>query len=366
MSLRKRVSDGLYQVGPGRYYQPTYRRIAEAFVPQEGQVVDLGCGPGWVAVRMAERAPRVEVIGIDPAKIWSPRDETEDMSTICVERMDGAQMSLESNTVDVVMASRPRNWTRADAVLGDRAYSQAIGTPRARSGPPCPRGPRWMDSTPRGFGHPPVVLQVGGARDGRRRVVFGEDRIAQASTHSGPALYSHDHRGGEALDEESPDPLSAHRVRAGHVASGLVTGLLVVGTGQDVGDGEQGGIILGVVGTAIGMITGLAYARTKAPASAFSLRPCSLEWAVYGIALVAPVLGFGYGWASFLEWLGVGTQPQTYVDAMLRSSDLTTLVISGLYGVLGAAIFEELRSAASSSRRWSLGGVLVWGSLPKG
>ena len=152
------------------------------------------------------------------------------------------------------------------------------------------------------------------------------------------------------------------------VASGLATGLLVVGTGQDVGDGEQGGIILGVVGTAIGMISGLAYARTKAPASAFSLRPCSLEWAVYGIALVAPVLGFGYGWASFLEWLGVGTQPQTYVDAMLRSSDLTTLVISGLYGVLGAAIFEELLFRGIIQpplvARWGLGlGIAAQGLI---
>ena len=124
MSLRKRVSDGLYQVGPGRYYQPTYRRIAEAFVPQEGQAVDLGCGPGWVAVRMAERAPRVEVIGIDHSQdmVVAARRNGGHVDNLRVERMDGAQMSLESNTVDVVMAVQTaHHWTRADAVMAEIA-----------------------------------------------------------------------------------------------------------------------------------------------------------------------------------------------------------------------------------------------------
>ena len=126
------------------------------------------------------------------------------------------------------------------------------------------------------------------------------------------------------------------------VLSGVVTAILVALSGQEGGGDDPDAIILGVVGTAIGMLGGLAYAKTKAPWSAFALRPCSLEWVLYAVAMVVPVLAFGYGWASLLEWLGMGTEPQAYVDALLSSPDVVTLTIASVYGVLGAAIFEEL------------------------
>lgn len=124
MGLRKRVSDSLYQAGPARYYQPTYQRIAEAFGSSEGQVVDLGCGPGWVAVRMAERGSRLRVLGIDHSRemISAARRNGAHIENLHFEVMDGARMSLESDSIDTVIAVQTaHHWTQPDAVLAEIA-----------------------------------------------------------------------------------------------------------------------------------------------------------------------------------------------------------------------------------------------------
>lgn len=126
------------------------------------------------------------------------------------------------------------------------------------------------------------------------------------------------------------------------VVSGLASGILLEATGGYDTASESESLLAGVAGTAIGMISGLVYGRKKASADVFSLRPCTPEWAVYAVALVVPVLGLGYGWATLLEWLGTETQPQTYVHAILTASDPMTLVLSVAYGIVGAAVFEEL------------------------
>ena len=126
------------------------------------------------------------------------------------------------------------------------------------------------------------------------------------------------------------------------VASGVATValMLIFGVAEAAEDAQLA--VLGVGGTAIGMVCGLVYARTKAPASALSLRPCPQVWMLYAVAMVVPVLAFGYGWSSAIEWFGWEIAPQSYVEALLSSSDPMTLVVAGTYGVLGAAIFEEL------------------------
>ena len=150
------------------------------------------------------------------------------------------------------------------------------------------------------------------------------------------------------------------------LASGVAGGTLLAAVGGAANEVKPEAIVLGVAATAFGMICGLVYARRKAPASAFAFRPCSLEWAVYAVAMVVPVLGFGYGWASLLEWLGVGTQPQTYVDALLNATDMRILVVSAVYGVIGAAVFEEMLFRGIIQppmvARWGVG----WGILAQG
>ena len=124
MGLRKRVSDGLYQVGPARYYQPTYRRIAESFGLQEGTLVDLGCGPGWVAIRMAERAAGASVIGIDHSRemVAAGRRNGGHMANLRFLEMDGAQMSLDDGAVALCIAVQTaHHWTQPDAVLSEIA-----------------------------------------------------------------------------------------------------------------------------------------------------------------------------------------------------------------------------------------------------
>jgi len=126
------------------------------------------------------------------------------------------------------------------------------------------------------------------------------------------------------------------------VVSAIAASVLIVGFGEGASADDPDDILLGIVATAIGMVSGLVYARSKASSDAFALRPCTAEWAMYAVAMVVPVLGFGYCWASLLDWLGMGTEPQTYVDSILSTSDPVTLAISVAYGVIGAAVLEEL------------------------
>ena len=64
-TLRRRISDTVYQLGPARYYQPAYAHIAAAIGLETGSFLDVGCGPGWLSLHVAAGKLDIDAIGID-------------------------------------------------------------------------------------------------------------------------------------------------------------------------------------------------------------------------------------------------------------------------------------------------------------
>jgi ubiquinone/menaquinone biosynthesis C-methylase UbiE len=62
---RRKLTALAYQMGPGRYYQPAYRFIAADIGVERGSLLDIGTGPGWVAIHLGAGRPEVDVVGID-------------------------------------------------------------------------------------------------------------------------------------------------------------------------------------------------------------------------------------------------------------------------------------------------------------
>ena len=62
---RRALSALAYQLGPGRYYQPAYRFIAADVGIERGSFLDVGTGPGWIAIHAAAGRPEVDAVGID-------------------------------------------------------------------------------------------------------------------------------------------------------------------------------------------------------------------------------------------------------------------------------------------------------------
>lgn len=83
----------------GRLVKPRQaQRIVDyllRLLPEEGRVLDVGCGTGRIARLLAERNPRLRIEGLDV--LVQPRAE------IPVTWFDGATIPLERNAVDAVM-----------------------------------------------------------------------------------------------------------------------------------------------------------------------------------------------------------------------------------------------------------------------
>jgi ubiquinone/menaquinone biosynthesis C-methylase UbiE len=71
--LKKRLPERIpafaaifYNLLPARMFQPHYQHIAqEISLNKDAILVDVGTGPGWLPIRIAERFPEAKIIGID-------------------------------------------------------------------------------------------------------------------------------------------------------------------------------------------------------------------------------------------------------------------------------------------------------------
>lgn len=119
---RRAVSDRLYAFGPGRYYRPAYTRLADTVRPEAGLVLDVGCGPGWLAAHIGAPSPRVRVLAIDrsPTMIGYATANARRFPNVDVRRMDAAALTLDDGTVDVAVAVQSAHWWGdVAAVLGE-------------------------------------------------------------------------------------------------------------------------------------------------------------------------------------------------------------------------------------------------------
>ena len=171
MGLRKAISDQMYQAGPARYYQPAYARIAAEFGESAGTFIDLGCGPGWVAVRLGEQYPESTVIGIDHSQemIRAASKNGAHLGNVRFIRAEGAETGLASSSVRAVIAVQTvHHWSAPGEILSEASRVVAPGgrlvvLEADRSAHRVPAG--WIQQTARGW-PPDFMVTLGWRRFG--------------------------------------------------------------------------------------------------------------------------------------------------------------------------------------------------------
>jgi SAM-dependent methyltransferase len=116
----------LYSLGPGLLGRPAQRKIAElvdgALAAGAHTVVDLGCGPGWLAIEIARRRPALRVLAIDLSRtmVRIARHNARAMTNVEVRNEHGAHLSAPDASVDmVVSAESMHHWREPVAVLDE-------------------------------------------------------------------------------------------------------------------------------------------------------------------------------------------------------------------------------------------------------
>jgi ubiquinone/menaquinone biosynthesis C-methylase UbiE len=106
-----------------------YRAVAAETVAHlsQGTVVDVGCGPGLLAVELGRRAPALTVIGVDiSADMVEQAREVAARAglgpQVRFEAADGAALPFADGSVDLVVSTLSmHHWERVAAVLAELA-----------------------------------------------------------------------------------------------------------------------------------------------------------------------------------------------------------------------------------------------------
>ena len=109
-----------YVAGPGRYYQPAYRHIAAAVGIEEGAILDVGCGAGWVCLHLAEGRPELDCVGIDrsPLMLRFARRNKGSRLNVSFREMEAEAITFPEHTFHVALAVQSaHHWRDTDAVL---------------------------------------------------------------------------------------------------------------------------------------------------------------------------------------------------------------------------------------------------------
>ena len=128
------------------------------------------------------------------------------------------------------------------------------------------------------------------------------------------------------------------------VVSSLLSGVVMVAFDApiDTMDLSEPRVLLFIVlANFIGVLSALLYAARTIGRSAFKWTPCSLHDAGWAIAMVVPSFGIGNLVAIVAGHLGVNSEPQMIVEAMLTTTSMAALVGALAYAIIGASILEE-------------------------
>lgn len=93
-----------------RYLSKSFVSVAKNWGITEGKVLDIGTGPGSLAIEFAKEIPGVEVIGLDLSDVILElaRDnaqKSEVSSRVSFERGDAEEMPFEDDMFDLVISS---------------------------------------------------------------------------------------------------------------------------------------------------------------------------------------------------------------------------------------------------------------------
>jgi ubiquinone/menaquinone biosynthesis C-methylase UbiE len=119
---RRQLTALAYQVGPGRYYQPAYRFIATDIGVERGSLLDVGTGPGWVAIHLGAGRPEVDVVGIDLCDhmLGFAEANKKGRLNITFRKMDAARIVYPERTFALAVAVQAaHHWADPAAVFAE-------------------------------------------------------------------------------------------------------------------------------------------------------------------------------------------------------------------------------------------------------
>jgi ubiquinone/menaquinone biosynthesis C-methylase UbiE len=157
---RERVWALGYQLGPGRMYQPAYKRVVEHLAPAQGNLLDVGCGPGWLCVHAARGRPELDCVGIDtsPRMLDQARRNARGLLNCTFRQMDAASIQYPAATFDVIVGVQTmHHWTQPERILAElqRVLKPGCSTWLLDVDPKVRIPPGWLD---RPGGWPPEAL----------------------------------------------------------------------------------------------------------------------------------------------------------------------------------------------------------------
>ena len=157
--IKNRAKALLYAQGPGRFYAPAYRNLAESMRGDEGPFLDLGCGTGALVRALANCRPDTSVVGIDrnPSAVQEAADGHRDLQHVQFREMHAESLEFEAGAFGTVSAVQNlMHWKELSAVLGEAHRvlrpDGALIIFQAGGAGPIPE--EWLD---RPMGWPPVL-----------------------------------------------------------------------------------------------------------------------------------------------------------------------------------------------------------------
>lgn len=119
---RRSLTALAYQLGPGRWYQPAYRFIAADLAVEHGAVLDVGTGPGWLAIQLAAGRPDVDAVGIDtcPRMLRYAEANKAGRLNVTFRRMDAAAIVYPDHTFELAVAVQAaHHWAEPAAIFAE-------------------------------------------------------------------------------------------------------------------------------------------------------------------------------------------------------------------------------------------------------
>lgn len=114
-----------YNAFPARNLNPTYRRIAENLdLKNEGMLVDVGTGPGYLPQLLAGTHPDLMIIGIDLSKtmIGIASEKAEGLPNLAFTVMNGKKMIFKDGRIDYVISTLTLHQVKKPVKLLNEIY----------------------------------------------------------------------------------------------------------------------------------------------------------------------------------------------------------------------------------------------------